>query len=186
MKVMKRKILGITVIAAVLISVVAYAQKGEPRKKFPQKDEMQMRPDFGPRGQENHFFTEEQQETIKKIRLETAKEIKPLRNKLQEMEARQHTLTTAENADMNAIYKNIEEIAGVKTEIAKIQAEKHQEVRKLLTDEQLIKFDNFRERRFGKEMGRPGPGMDRQMDGPMDRNMDRAERTDRPPFEEGE
>ena len=61
-------------------------------------------------------------ETIKKIRLETGKEVKPLQNKLNEMEARQHTLTTADKTDMNAINKNIEEMGKIKIEIAKIQA----------------------------------------------------------------
>ncbi len=180
---MKKKILGIAIVVAVLISAVAFAQKNETRKEFGKKGEMQMRPDFRPRGQAGNFFTEEQQEAIKKIKVETEKEIKPLRNKLREMEAHQQTLTTADKANMGAIYKNIDEMSEVKAEMAKIRASKHQEIRKLLTEEQLIKFDSFKGKRFDGERDPQGFRMDRKMGDKMDRGIDRAGDDIMPPFE---
>lgn len=158
---MKRKILGIVIIAIVLVSTAALAQRPETGRKFGNRGDTQMQRnrEMNPRIQRTQFFTEEQQEAIKKIRLETAKEMKPLRNKLNEMEAHQKTLTTADKADMKAIYKNIEEIGKEKTEIAKVQAKQHQDVRKLLSEEQLLSFDNSRGQRF--EGAIRGPGMNR-------------------------
>jgi Spy/CpxP family protein refolding chaperone len=88
------------------------------------------------------------------------------------MEAHQKTLSTADKADMNAIYKNIEEIGEVKTEIAKVQAKEHQDVRNLLTEEQLLSFDNSRGKRFQGDMRRTG----------MNR-MNQPERFGRRPFD---
>ena len=94
-----------------------------------------------------NFFTEEQKETMKKIHLETAKKVKPLKNELHELAAHQKTLTTSDNADLKAINKNIDKMSEVKTEIAKIMAKQHQEVRSLLNEEQLLKFDAMQENR---------------------------------------
>ena len=105
-------------------------KKGEMMKRH---DQMAERMD--------HFFTEEQREQMKALRLETAKQIKPLKNQLNELEARQQTLTTAEKADMEAIYQNIDKISELKADIQKIMAKQHQEVRSLLTKETLITID---------------------------------------------
>jgi len=67
--------------------------------------------------------------------------IQPIQNELQEAEARQKTLTTAEKPDMGAINKNIEKIGQLKTDIAKIQAKQWIEMRAQLSDEQRMKFD---------------------------------------------
>ena len=155
---MKSKILGIVVIAVVLISTSALAQNQVQKPNFGNRGERQVRQNraMNPRIQRMNFFTEEQQEAIKKIRLETAKETKPLRNKLGEMEAHQNTLATADKADMKAIDKNIEDIGEVKIEIAKIQAKERQDIRSLLTEEQLLRFDNMHGNHFRSEMHRPG------------------------------
>jgi len=101
-----------------------------------------MQRDFRAQAEKAPFFTEEQKEAMKEIRLETAKKMKPLKNQLREMNARQKTLTTAEDANLDAIYENIEKMSKAKTEMAKIRARQHQEVRELLTEEQLLKFDS--------------------------------------------
>ena len=106
------------------------------------------------------FFTEEQMEQIKAIRLETAKKVKPLRNELRELKAHQQTLETADKADMNAIYKNIDSMAGVQAEMQKIMAEQQQEIRSLLTEEQLLKFDAMKGKMRGNHRdaeGKRGP-----------------------------
>ena len=172
---MKRKLFVIVIIATILISTSAIAQQRPERgRAFENRGETQLQRnrEVNPRVQRAPLFTDEQQESIKNIRLETAKEVKPLRNKLNELAARQKTLTTAEKADMKAINKNIEEIGDVKTEIAKIQEKERQDIRSLLTEEQLLSFDNSRGNRPGSEMRRPG----------MNR-MNQPERFGRRPFD---
>ncbi len=181
LKVMKSKIFGIVVIAVILISTSALAQRPnqgpDQRPAFGNRGEgqVQQNREMHPRFQGMQFFTDEQREAIKKIRLATAKEMKPLRNKLNEMEAHQKTLATADKADMNAIYKNIEEIGKVKTDIAKVQAKERQDIRALLTDEQLLSFDNSRRNHFGGEMRRPGMNRMNQTERPGRRSVWKSE-----------
>lgn len=139
---MRTKIGSILIIAALILSVAANAQKPEQRPDRSNRKAMMMQRDFRAQAEKATFFTEEQKEAMKEFRLETAKEMKPLRNQLRELNARQQTLTTATDADLGAIYKNIEKMAEVKTEMAKIRAKQHQKVRGLLTEEQLLKFDS--------------------------------------------
>jgi Spy/CpxP family protein refolding chaperone len=164
---MKTRILSFLIVASFFISSVLIAQ--------PNKVQKQMRPDSGKkemmkkRGDRNNsesqkFFTEEQKEQMKELRLETAKKVKPLKNELSELMARQRTLTTADNADLNAINTNIDKMSDIKTDIAKIMAAQHQQVRSLLTEEQLVKFDTMKgekgpgHSRHRRNMNRPGRG----------------------------
>ena len=48
---------------------------------------------------------------------------------------------SAEKPDMAAIDKNIEKIASIRVQIAKIMVKHHMEMRAQLTDEQRLKFD---------------------------------------------
>ena len=57
------------------------------------------------------------------------------------------TLQSQDKPDMDAINKQIEDIASIKTRIAKREAKAHQDVRALLTDDQKVRFDMQRERR---------------------------------------
>jgi len=138
---MKTKISTIALVAALFISSATFAQKtmGPQNKKNGQE---MMRQEMKRNSQKADFLTEEQKETMKNLRLETAKEVKPLKNELRELMAHQQTLTTADNADLKAINKNIDKMAGVKAEIAKIMAKQHQEFRSQLSEEQLIIFDS--------------------------------------------
>ncbi len=141
---MKTRFLSLLIVASLFISTALIAQ---PEKGVKQGNENQNRTAMmqkqqqHQRGESQQFFTLQQQETLKSMRLETAKKVKPLKNQLRELQAHQQTLTTADNADLTAINKNIEKMSGVKTEIAKIMAAQHQQVRSLLTEEQLLKFD---------------------------------------------
>ena len=90
------------------------------------------------------FFTEDQQKQIKTIRFETAQQVKPLRNQLNELEAHQQTLSSAEKTDMAAIYQNIDKMSEVKAGIQKLMAKQRQDIRALLSDEQKLKFDSMR------------------------------------------
>ena len=162
---MKTRILSLFVLATFLISITANAQKGERAERWqklsPEQKEMfmQKRKERQEKGPQN-FFTEEQKETMKQLRLETAKEVKPLKNQLNELMAKQQTLTTAEKADLKAINKNIESISEVKTQMAKIHAKQHQEIRAMLSEEQLLKFDAMKERHT---QGKRGDAMNPRM-----------------------
>ena len=148
---MKIKVLNLLIVASLFISTSAFAQpgeKGQTRKQMtPEKRAMMMKKRQAmQKGERQMFFTEEQKEAIKAMRLETAKKVKPLKNELRELYARQKTLTTADNADLKAINKNIDEMSEVKAELAKIMAAQQQQMRVLLTDEQLLKFDAMKAR----------------------------------------
>lgn len=137
---MKQKILSLAVIASFLFSMASVAQPGNSAERTNRK-QMMLKRHQQIKNERESFFSEEQKEQVKQIRLVTAKKVKPLKNELRELMARQQTLTTEENTDIKAINANIEKISDVKTEIAKIHAAQHQEVRSSLTEEQLLKFD---------------------------------------------
>lgn len=130
-----------------LVSAVtlSFAQPQGGKKKFKQGKDMHKH-----RTHQRHEqlkLTDEQKEEMKTIRLDGYKAIKPLKNELNELEARHKTLTTADKANIKAIEQNIDAISSVKTKIAKIRARNHQKVRALLTEEQLMKFDEMKNRK---------------------------------------
>lgn len=160
---MKAKFLSLVIVATVLISTVAVAQPADKQaqKKFngPDRKAMIMKRQAMMKGDRPSFFTEEQKEAMKKIHLETAKQVKPLKNELNELMARQKTLATADEVDMKDINKNIEKMSDVKTDLAKLMAKSHQDVRALLNEEQLLKFDTMK----GKQgKGTKGKMMDQR------------------------
>jgi|GEM_PF-709736 len=161
---MKIRFLTIALIAMFAIVSVASAQTPQKSDGFRGK-RMEMK-----QGQKHNkmcfdkFFTEEQKEQIKAIRLKNRKQLKPLRDEVRELEAHQQTLVTADTPDMKAIYQNIDKISTAKNKIQKIRAKQHQEIRALLTEEQRMKFDEMKERpmmkgrkneNFGKHCGAP-------------------------------
>jgi len=147
---MKTRILSILIVASFFISTEIIAQPNKVQKQGgPEFDRNEMMKKRGDRkmGEFRNFFTEEQKEQMKELRLETAQKIKPLKNELGELMAHQRSLTTADNSDLKAINKNIDKMAEIKTEIAKIMAAQHQQVRSLLSEEQLVKFDSRKGKR---------------------------------------
>lgn len=143
---MKTKILSLVILAVFAFSTSVFAQNQEGEKNQEHRRMMMYR-HKQMKKQHQSFFTEEQQETLKKMRLETAKKIKPIKNELNELNARQQTLTTVDKADINAINKNIDKMAKLKAEMQKIMAQQHQEIRAMLSEEQLLKFDAMKNRR---------------------------------------
>ena len=160
---MKVKKLTLVMIAILTVTSVAFAQNPERVKRDTERKKAMIMRHEQVAGRMDNFFTQEQQEQIKALRLESAKKIKPLRNELRELDARQQTLTTADNADMKAIYKNIDKIAEVRSEMQKIMAKQQQDIRSMLSEEQLLKYDamkgrmnekrndSFKDHRFGGE-----------------------------------
>lgn len=144
---MKTRILSLALIAVFAFSVTAMAQQPERQRRSPEQREMMAKRFDRERANFKEFFTEEQQEKLKELRLESTKEIQPLRNELNELRAKQRTLTTAEKADIKAIDNNIEKMADVQVQIQKIRAKEHQKIRSMLSDEQRIKFDEMRNKR---------------------------------------
>lgn len=143
---MKTRILSITFIAIFVLTTSVMAQQENCRERNPEQKERMMKYRKAMKDRLENFFTEEQKEKMKELRLETTKKVKPLKNELRELQAHQQTLTTADNADLNAINKNIDKMSGLKADIQKIMAKQHQEVRSMLSEEQLIKFDAMKGR----------------------------------------
>ena len=100
-------------------------------------------------------LTDEQQEQMRSMRVKTQKELLPIKNKLGENKAKMKTLSTVDNVDLKAINKLIDESSKLEASMAKLQMANHQEIRKLLTDEQRVMFDSrdFRGGRKGFERG---------------------------------
>ncbi|MDP2422912.1 MAG: Spy/CpxP family protein refolding chaperone [Bacteroidales bacterium] len=87
-------------------------------------------------------LNDEQMEQIKSIRLKTTKDTQKFHNEIGEKQARLHTLSTTDNADMKAINKTIDEIATLRAEVQRTHMAQRQAIRKLLNDEQRIMFDS--------------------------------------------
>lgn len=96
----------------------------------------------GPRGPSIPNLTEEQKEQLHAFKLELDKSTLPLKNQVAEKEARLRTLTTAESFDERAVNKVIEEIGDLKTSLMKIKVANEQKVKSVLTEEQVIAFNN--------------------------------------------
>ncbi|MEQ8360243.1 MAG: periplasmic heavy metal sensor [Cytophagales bacterium] len=147
---MKRriKLFSGTFLAVLLLSLpmMSMAQEAEQRQKGQEmhKDRMANIEERIP------DLTEDQKENIKSIRLSAMKDMKPLRNELGEKEARFKTLRSADKPDMDAINKQIDEIAALKASISKREVKAQQDIRALLNDEQKMAFDMHREKRMQK------------------------------------
>lgn len=94
-------------------------------------------------------LSDEQKTKASELKLDMQKMSLPLKNQLGENKAKLRTLTTADQADMKAINKLIDENASINADLQKLRAANHQEFRKILTKEQRIKFDSR-----AQEMGR--------------------------------
>jgi Spy/CpxP family protein refolding chaperone len=159
---MKSKILSLALFVVMCLTVSAQPQmnRGAGNIRGPQNNmwRNQNRPDLA----KALNLTDEQKEAFKKIRLAMHKEILPLRNEIGEAVAHQKTLLSAEKPDLSAIDKNIDKIGTLKIELAKIAVKHRLDMRALLTDEQRMKFDAWKEsmkHRMGQRFGRPGMRM---------------------------
>ena len=139
---MKTRILTLALVTLFATGAAWGQQPDRGQRDAKQRERMKRSEQLAERG--SSFFTEDQQKQIKTIRFETAQQVKPLRNQLNELEAHQQTLSSAEKTDMNAIYQNIDQISEVKAGIQKLMAEQRQDIRALLSDEQKLKFDSMR------------------------------------------
>lgn len=104
-------------------------------------------------------LTEEQQEAMKTLRTENYKTIKPLKNKMVELKARERTLLSEETVDMKAVNKLIDEQTELSNKMRKIQVAHKVEMKEILTDEQIMKLDQ--RRKFSKHRNFRGEGPNR-------------------------
>jgi len=102
-------------------------------------------------------LTEAQKTQLTEMRAANMKEMLPLRNELQEKQAHLNTISTGDNVNLNDVYKVIDEISTIKTNMAKNRAKHRQEVRKILTDDQRVFFDMHAGKKGNKHMNKPGP-----------------------------
>jgi Spy/CpxP family protein refolding chaperone len=104
----------------------------------------------------------EQKTKIDDLKLLHMKEVTPLRNQLNEKQARINTLMAAENADMGAINSSIDDFNAITNQLLKKKAEFKLAIRNVLTDKQKIiynsKFDLFDDEGCCAEgFGKKGP-----------------------------
>ena len=148
-----------------------YAQPGEGYR-----GERNKQREVRQRGHASLELTHEQQAKAEALKLNMQKAALPLKNELGENRAKMRTLSTAENPDMKAINKLIDNNAGLRADLEKLRAANHQEFRKMLTEEQRVKFDskpkgryrhgaNGREREDGR--GREHRGQGQQIKGQL-------------------
>jgi len=86
-------------------------------------------------------LTNTQKEQIKKIRLELQKALLPLRSQLEVKSAELKSLLVADNPDAAKINAKLDEIGALRTQIQKKRLTQELEIRKLLTSEQRVVFD---------------------------------------------
>lgn len=158
MRNLKRKtsILGLVLLLSMAISAQPYGNKNSKcqGQKTNNCDQGQQKFKKHERMVTYLELTEEQQTKMEAQRLAVQKTMLPLKNELNEKKARMRTLSSTENADMKAINSLIDDMGTIKTKMAKIRAEHHQEVRKMLTEEQRIKFDSNAGNRGQHKKGR--------------------------------
>ncbi len=97
-------------------------------------------------------LTEEQKEQIKELKTDHLKATLSLKNQVQEKKAHLQTISTGDNVDMNEVNTTIEQIGNTKVQMAKKRAAHRQQIRSLLTDDQLVFFDS-RQRGRGNGSG---------------------------------
>lgn len=115
-------------------------QRGE--RPQPPQQEMQMAKKRGHKGPRIPNLSEEQKEQLKAFKVELEKNALPLKNQLGEKEARLKTLTTSESYDETAVNSVIEEIGDIKTEMMKLKVAQGEKIKSILTEEQLVAFNN--------------------------------------------
>ncbi|MGB3340440.1 MAG: Spy/CpxP family protein refolding chaperone [bacterium] len=145
----KKKYLMLLLAAMIMIPMSVYAQPpdqdGDHSKEHGMHGKMEpgqhpMIPDL----------TDKQKEKMKDLHVEHMKTVQPIKNEIGELEAKFHTLQSADKPNMGEINKLIEAIGQKRIDIMKLKAAHMQEIRKLLTDEQRVFFDAHKPHQGGK------------------------------------
>lgn len=112
-------------------------------------------------------LTTEQQEAMKSLRADNFKTMKPLKNKMLELKARERTLMSEESVDMKSVNKVIDEQTDLTNKMKKIQVTHKVGVKEILTDEQEMKLEQ--RSKFGRNKGQ-GANRGYGQDKPYHRN----------------
>ena len=91
-------------------------------------------------------LTEEQRAGMKKEHTQLMKATLPLKNKLAVLKAELRSLQTADKVSQSRINAKIDQISRTKASIQKLKSESKQNIRKSLTEDQRIFFDNSKKR----------------------------------------
>lgn len=101
-------------------------------------------------------LTEDQKKQIKTKGITLHKEMALIESQINEKKAHLNTLELADSPDMAAIGKTIDEMMVLKGELMKKKVAHHQEIRKMLNDEQKMIFDSHCGK--NKHKGKKGHG----------------------------
>ncbi len=82
-----------------------------------------------------------QQTQMEQLKTKHMQETQTLRNQMGEKKAHLQTLRTAKSVDMKAVNTTLKEISALQLKMAQSREAHFQEVRKILNDEQRVKFD---------------------------------------------
>lgn len=138
-------------IAIALVAILGIVSNAEAQETRRQRGGEEMkerkREERGPRIPD---LTEEQEEHLKSLKVNHSKEMLPLENEMKEKEARLHTLTTADEFNSSEVGRVIESIGDLKTELMKLRVSHMQEVKEILTEEQVVFLNNQIAKRPGK------------------------------------
>jgi Spy/CpxP family protein refolding chaperone len=116
-------------------------------------------------------LTEEQQEAFKELRLKQYNAMKPLRNQMSELRARERTLLSEEKVDMKTLDKVIDDQTDLMNKMKKLQVEHQVAVKGILTDEQIMNLEMWRGKRDSFRNNGNGNRGPSYRNGPYHRNM---------------
>jgi len=85
-------------------------------------------------------LSDEQKEQMKDLRIAHFNASKELRDQVEILQLRQKQIMTSENIDEKMIIENMDRLSGIQNKLAKMKVDHNMEVRKLLTEDQLILF----------------------------------------------
>lgn len=142
------------IVSLFFVSVTAIAQgKKEEKqvKEVKEEKDSKVRHHKGDGEMKFLDLNDEQKTKIKKMKIAHKKELKKLKYAIQEKNAKLKALELEDNADLSAINKVIDEIGAIKVDQMKKRAAHKQEIRKMLNEEQRMKFDMREERRHKNE-----------------------------------
>jgi len=150
---MKRKsIIGISLLITVLMVGSGFSPKDIERRKGGDR----VHRNTGVHWMEKLDLTQEQQEQVKVQRMAFYKAVLDEENQLRELRAKQQTILTGDAVNKSKLYDCLTEMNQLQVDIQKERMSHHQDIRKILTENQRIVFDVYHHQ--GKKYGKPGKG----------------------------
>ncbi|WP_282015888.1 Spy/CpxP family protein refolding chaperone [Marinifilum flexuosum] len=101
-------------------------------------------------------LSDSQKEQMKEVRTKYAKQTLDIKNELNELQAKQQTLVSAEKPNQSQVYANIDKMTALKKELHLQKLDMRMEMRSFLTEEQLLRADARPNHRKGMKQGRGG------------------------------